>query len=311
MKIGVEMSQFSRVECGTSFQDFRCRSPKADESFFNLSPAISACSKELRPALAKIQAVFPELLRVMHLVIGGSIQVSIVQADFLARWDFGLKEIWIGRKHFNKDQEYGPIMDLLFEMQNACYTELFIMAKKKAPQLSVQEYVRKIEEIEWNTCKLTCARLESLSEEDFPREINDLLNTYVEDFELYYLHQQASGHSYVIADRYRWIPGVKNLRSYEGTWKRPFGRDDRSGKILYELLILHLTAIRTGHGEETLREKIRIIESYAQDEKWAEDVLVNLKWFSEKFEASPHYSNREIPLYKPDRDKLELLGIFD
>ena len=304
-------TQVSRVESHRGAVVPQCPHHMAGNFFFELPSGILSCSPELRPVLAKIQAFFPEVLRVMQATIGNPIAISLVQENFSARWDFGSKEISIGQEHFNQDRSFGPITDLLFEMQNACYTNLFIRTQREAHKFTVEGYVRKVEEIEWSTAKLTSARLESLPEEDFPSEANDFLNTYLEDFELFYLHQQTSGHAFVIADRYRGISGVKDLTPYKGTWKRPFNRGDRSGKILYELLILHLKIFRTGKGAEELRENIRIIESYALDAKWAEDVLVNLRWFSEKFEASPHFSNSKVPLYKPDGDKLKLLGIFD
>ena len=308
---GVKVAtQVSRTECSKGFQAMGYQYGSISGRRAELSSAVSFCAKELRPALDKIQIFFPELIRVMQGVLGEPIRICLSQEKFLARWDFSLKEIAIGKAHFARRPNWCSIQDLLFEMQNACYTDLLVQTKVEAPQRSCHAYVRRVEEIEWSTCKLTCARLESLSDEEFPRESNDFLNTYVEDFELHYLHQQTSGHSFTIAMRYQCIEGVKDSTPYRGTWKRPFSTEDRSGKVLYEMLVLHLKILRSGKGKEELRKKIRIVESYVED-KWAEDVLVNLKWFSEKFEASPYFSNPKVPLYKPDRDKLELLGVFD
>ena len=303
-------SQVSRTDCAKSFPLTTNRPGNFSGRRVELPSAVSQCSRQLRPALAKIQVFFPELLRVMQEILGEPIRICLSGENFLARWDFKLKEIAIGKAHFNRRPDWYSFQDILFEMQNACYTDLFAQLKKDAPTLSCPAYVRRVEEIEWSTCKLTCARIESLPEEEFSIEANEFLTSYVEDFELHYLHQQTSGHSFKIADHYCCIEGLKDVTSYQGTWKRPFGRDDRSRKVLYDLLVLHLKILRSGEGEDKLRKSIQIIESWVE-EQWAEDVLVNLKWFSEKFEASPHFSNSKVPLYKPDRDKLELLGIFD
>ncbi|QVL57473.1 MAG: hypothetical protein KFB93_08880 [Simkaniaceae bacterium] len=313
MEVGVEMgTQVSRVEGHRSLYSEMWLQDKADKGVFELPSAVSSCSESLRPALVKIQSFFPELLRVMHGVLGEPVQILLVKENFSARWDFGAKEILIGEDNFSQNPHYGPILDLLFEMQNACYTNLFIEAKKAATKLSVEEYVREVERVEWSTCHLTCARLESLSERDFPRAANDFQNTYFEDQELYYLHQQASGHSFTIADRYQMISGTKDRTPFQGTWKLPLAKDGLSREALYELLGHHLTVIRTGEDEDVLLEKIGLVEQYARSgAKWAQETLVNLKWFSEKFEASSHFSNVEVPLYKPDRNKLKFLGIVD
>lgn len=305
-------TQVSRAEGARFYYPRGFEEYQVEKTSGSLPLAVKACSDSLRPALEKVISFFPELLRVMHETVGQPIQIFLVNGNFKARWDHAEKEILIGEEHFNQNRCYGPILDILFEMQNACYTQLLKDAKRKAPQLSVERYVRKVEMIEWSTCSLTCARLESLPERDFPSEENDFLYTYFEDRELYYLHQQVSGHSFAIATRYQMIPGTRDKTPFTGTWKVPFGKDDFLRKALFELLTLHLKTIRTGKGQRVLREKIAIVEAHAMSgTDWAVKTLINLHFFSEKFEASTRFSNTKVPLYKPNSDKLKLLGIVD
>ncbi len=258
---------------------------------FELPSAVSSCSQELLPALNKIHTFFPELLRVMEGTLGRPIQIALVEGAFKGVWDSGTCTIEMGRDHFNRNPKYSPIVDLLFGMQNACYTNLFTQVEQNAPALKIERYVKDIEMVERSTSLLTCRRLERLSAEtDFPPMENDLQFTYFEDPELYYLHQEASGHSSDIAECYLDIPGTTDRGPYAGTWKCPFKKTDQSRVELYQLLHRHLEVIRTGQGQEGLQQAIERVERYAAEgEEWAKNVLVNLKFFSKKYEASHYY----------------------
>ena len=283
------------------------------QPFYTERYIVSSCSEELLPALKTIQIYFPELLRVVKGVFEKPIQIALEsEGGFKARWNWVEGVIAINRAHYKENPLYGPIVDLLFEMQNVCYTPLFQGLQARVSDITKGEYVEAFERVERSSSKLTYQRLKSLPQEVFPERYNEFTYTYFEDLELYYLHQQVTMHSFAIAARYGRLKGAMDKARYVGTWAAPLV-DEQVCSALHELLSLHLGAFRLGEGEATLRKKIGHVAFYAEKGKvWAQDVLINLEFFNKKYCASQRFSPEvKIPLYKTDCNKLKLLGIID
>ncbi len=124
--------------------------------------------------------------------------------------------------------------------------------------------------------------------------------------------QNVISHSFGIAERYSMIDGTSDKTKYVGTWRAPLV-NEIAYKALHELLSLHLGVMRVGEKEAILRKKIEDVEYFAKEgETWAQDVLINLEFFNEKYMASQFYpSNFKVPFYEPDCYEFELLGILD
>lgn len=240
---------------------------------------------KLQEVVKRIQSQFNEFLGTTERILGRKIRVDLVDEKCGIVWNFGELRIKINREYFKGSTEDGLFHDILFEVQNAQYSEIFSNYFKRASDLDVETFVRLIEWTEWRTTVQTIQRLKASG---FPEENLILMRSYNEDFELFFLQQQLEGHSQEIAKRYYTQCKMKQ-GPYRGTWPILFELGTPAQTYLKELINDHLTWIRTGEGRERLDLKIETLEKvkYAHlDRAGCTDAVANFKWFEEKFNQS-------------------------
>ena len=193
---------------------------------------------------------------------------GIISSPFKgAAWDFKKKAIHLSYAEFGGHQPKMwnalQVKDLLFEMQNACFTPLFEELYETENPLPIEQYVRRVEEIEFKSTALTYHRMDRLK---FGR-INVYRLTYLESFELHYLYQQTWGHADNIAEKYR-----KHFKAdvvFQGTWQPPL-RSHTQKRQLTEVLTMHLKYLR---GYTTLSDLEQEVDK-------SQTVLTHLKFFN-------------------------------
>jgi len=194
------------------------------------------------------------------------------------------------------DQEYYQILNLLFEMQNACQTPAFQDLNKQSETLGRDQYVRAFEDIEHYSLQMTDSRLELMANKgNFDQRFN-LCRAAYRDPELNYLFQQVNGHSFLIAEDFESRFPHHSKKPYVGSWVTPFDRknsiDLHVCEKLRKILTAHLAAIY--HNEKKrLDRALETVKSGLQiEEKWAQMVMKNLVFFQKKYNA---YVQRKHP----------------
>ncbi len=194
------------------------------------------------------------------------------------------------------DQEYYQILNLLFEMQNACQTPAFRDLDRQGKTLGKDQYVRAFEDIEHDSLQMTDSRLEIMvNKGNFDQRFN-LCKAAYHDPELNYLFQQLDGHSFLIAEDFESRFPHHPQKPYVGTWATPFDRQNSRDMFvcekLREVLTAHLAAIH--HNEKPhldhLLETVNVGLRF--EEEWAQMVMKNLVFFQGKYNA---YVQRKHP----------------
>ncbi|MCB1107607.1 MAG: hypothetical protein KDK76_05895 [Chlamydiia bacterium] len=214
----------------------------------------------------------------------------------LAFWNWDLKEIQISYSSYGDHEEFEKIdyqiLNILFEMYNACHTKKFLALRS----LNKENYVRAFEKVEWETVWRTASSLETMAKVGrFDPGLN-IFKCLYQDEELNYLYQQLNGHSFDIARQYdRLCPSIFN-RAYRGTWATPFNETNKVDQIVRDHLVKilngHLWAIHYDNHSELKKEMAIVQEGVKGKEKWAELVMKNLVFFQKKYQS---YVQREKP----------------
>lgn len=231
-----------------------------------------------------VRKEFPAFMLMTEEMVGRTIEVKVVDEDLKVTWSLDQSSILLSRKYCQDVDGTRLLHDILFELQNAQYTDIFKSCFDRIPELSMEEFVRLIECTEWTTTIKTVRRLQ---EAGIPDEKILLTRSYYEFFELYYLQQQLEGHPQRIAERYLKCGGNKKS-TYQVTWKVPFVLGSQAHGILRELIGNHLNLIRTGEGGEALQRKIEILKSGSNinlDPTACKEALANYFWFTEKYQS--------------------------
>ena len=220
--------------------------------------------------------------------------IVIGQETFPACWSWEKKTIYVAQyegygKFFN--QEEHQILNLLFEMHNACQTQTLLDLHEKGKEMGKERYVRACEDIELSSAIETRKCIETMIEnEQFDEEENIFELIYL-DPELNYLFQQLSGHSFAIAKNYDQFFPDSCSPPYHGTWATPFDRSNPDHlKVCHQLRAIlkgHLQAI-FHETEDDLIEAMK--EAQHLDDHLLKMVEVNLQFFREKYQQ---YVERE------------------
>ena len=194
------------------------------------------------------------------------------------------------------DQEYYQILNLLFEMQNACQTPAFQDLDSRGERLGKDQYVREFEYIECYSQQMTDCRLELMAKQGkFDRRFN-LCKAAYHDPELNYLFQQLGGHSFLIAEDFESRFPHHSQKLYMGTWATPFDRQNSIDMLvcekLREILEAHLAAIYHNEKNHLERALEAVNAGFHCQEKWAQIVMENLVFFQKKYNA---YVQRKHP----------------
>ena len=226
----------------------------------------------------------------------------VVQPDngFKAHWDFNNCTLNLRHSAYSQysgeDQVHAQVVSLLFELQNAQFSQEFREIWKSGTKFSKEAFIRKLEEIEFTTTRLTFFRLDRMAEED---EFNDDFNSYrymYRSFPLYYLYQQALNHSYQYAQAHDTRFKTEIRRPYQGTWKVPFPQPSKEGKLSLEqttiarILSDHLDAIYDPNQNFRAQKEREVRIAVADAKRFADmgdprcqSIWENLQFFQEKY----------------------------
>lgn len=227
--------------------------------------------------------------------------IVICRESAPACWKWSDRTIYVAHSSYGNEpfyyQEHYQVLNILFEMHNACQTKQFQRLTHPKNRTSKLEFVRAFEGIEHKTVILTRNRLKMLSDKGkFHRNFN-IYRTAYDDSELHFMHQQLMGHAFAIARKYDidFFPHAKK-ESFQGTWATKFeeGNDlhQRIREALYEILNEQLYAIADGDRSnlDAMFKKVRI--AVDSGEEWARLVMVNLRFFQGKYQE---YVQKENP----------------
>ena len=227
--------------------------------------------------------------------------IVICRESAPACWKWSDKTIYVAHSSYGNEpfyyQEYYQVLNILFEMHNACQTKQFQRLTHPKNRTSKLEFVRAFEGIEHNTVMLTRDRLKMLSDKGkFHRNFN-IYRTAYDDPELHFMHQQLMGHTFAIARKYDidFFPHAKK-EAFHGTWVTKFEEGNelhqRIRETLYKILNEQLYAIADGDRSslDAMLEEVRI--AVGSGEEWAELVMLNLKFFHGKYQE---YVQKENP----------------
>jgi hypothetical protein len=236
------------------------------------------------------------------------IKVGPSHEGFKAYWDFGKRTLTLGHAHYSQykaDAIYKQVFSLLFELQNAQYTSLFEALFQKGSQISKANFVRGFETIEFSTTRLTFHRLERMEEEGEFDEVYNQSRYMYPDLSLYYLHQQAVGHSGNYGRIHDTAFGTEKRTPYQGTWKVPFPSPDREGTLSQEQFLLarilsdHIEAlyepnqrVRTQKETELQASICAVREGASAGFALHKHLLANLEHFQGEYRK---YVDREKP----------------
>ena len=228
--------------------------------------------------------------------------IVICRESAPACWKWSDRTIYVAHSSYGNEpfyyQGYYQVLNMLFEMHNACQTKQFQGLTCSKNRTSKLEFVRAFEDIEHNTVILTRNRLKMLSDKGkFHRNFN-IYRTAYDDPELHFMHQQLMGHAFAIARKYDvdFFPHAKK-EAFHGTWLTRFeeGNDlhQRIREALYEILNEQLYAISDGDRSnlDAMLEKVRLAADVG--EEWASLVMRNLNFFQGKYRE---YVQRESPV---------------
>ena len=236
------------------------------------------------------------LIRIDDLLEQG---VVISSESIVATWYYESRVLVLGSENFSRcRQEFWrelQVSSLLFELQNAQFTPEFQKVCALGATLSKETFVQGLEEIEFSTKALTCGRLRRLSlEQEFNEGFNFCRFLY-DDFELFYLHQQAVNHSTFYAKYHDDTFRTEVKRPYQGTWEVAFPPPAKDGTLsveqeeLLKVLSLHLEAINDT-GELRERKEREMYERIAKIQKCAswgvrgyQNIWRNLQFFQTKY----------------------------
>jgi len=227
--------------------------------------------------------------------------IVICRESAPAVWKWSDKTIYIAHSSYGNEpfyyQEYYQILNILFEMHNACQTQHFLKLTRPKRSLPKLDFVRAFEGIEHDTVILTRNRLSVLSKKGkFPQNFNTCRYTY-DDAELHFMHQQLMGHAFAIAHKYDvdFFPRAKK-ESFHGTWATKFEeRNDvhlRMREALFEILNEQLVAIADGDRSSLDAMLNKVTIAVGSGEEWARLVMLNLNFFQGKYQE---YVQRENP----------------
>ena len=227
--------------------------------------------------------------------------IVICRESLPAHWKWLDKAIYVAHSSYGNErssfQEYHQVLNILFEMHNACQTERFSALTDPENKTSKLAFVRAFEGIEHDAIILTRKRLTILSENGkFDQDFNIYKNAY-DAAELHFLHQQLRGHSYAIAKRYDdvFFPHAKK-ELFQGTWETKFEEGNQVHKCtreaLYEILNEQIDAIANDDRSnlDAMLKEVRIEADSGQE--WARLVMPNLNFFQGRYQE---YVRRENP----------------
>lgn len=238
--------------------------------------------------------------------------VVVSPENFVAQWEPEVCILSLSSAHFSRyHQEYWrdvQVSSLLFELQNAQFTPELQSIEGRS--LSKEDFVKRFEEIEFTTTALTCARLQRLSD---AKEFNDGFNfcsyTY-DNFELFYLHQQALNHSYPYAQFHDEQLKTETHLPYKGTWAVPLPLPSKDGTLsdeqilLQKVLTCHLDALYDSQKEfrdkkqRELEQLITGIQEHAlAGKKCYQNVWENIQFFQGRYEAYVQSSSPDRVLH--------------
>ncbi|MCP5505218.1 MAG: hypothetical protein H7A41_08725 [Chlamydiales bacterium] len=216
--------------------------------------------------------------------------IVIGQETFPACWSWKTKTIYVAQyegygKFFN--QEEHQILNLLFEMHNACQTQRLLGLHEKGKEMGKKRYVRACEDLELSSAKETRKCIETMIKDDEFDEEENIFKLIYLDPELNYLFQQLSGHSFAIAKNYDDFFPDSCGTPYHGTWATPFDRSNPDHLKVCE----QLRAILKGHLQAIFHQtEDDLIEAMKQtqhlDDRLFKMVEVNLEFFREKYQQS-------------------------
>lgn len=118
---------------------------------------------------------------------------------------------------------------LIFELHNLAAKNQFEALTRRISSLSVDEYVKAKEEIEYKNVRAAQKMIREL-------KIKSTLDTIDYDFDVHYLIQQAAGHSQMIADEY--ARKTNSEASYKGTWAHPIRTEAERIELFFTLVKL-------------------------------------------------------------------------
>jgi len=227
--------------------------------------------------------------------------IVICRESAPACWKWSDKTIYVAHSSYGNEpfyyQEYHQVLNILFEMHNACQTKQVQRLTDPKNRASKLEFVRAFEGIEHNTVILTRNRLNVLTKKGkFHRNFN-IYRTAYDDPELHFMHQQLMGHAFAIARKYDvdFFPHAKK-EAFHGTWETKFeeGNDlhQRIREALYEILNEQLYAIADGDRSSLNAMLEKVMLAVDSGEEWASLVMSNLNFFQGKYRA---YVQRESP----------------
>ncbi len=218
-----------------------------------------------------------------------------------ACWKWSDKTIYVAHSSYeNKPfyyQGYYQVLNILFEMHNACQTKRFQKLICPKHKISKLDFVRAFEGIEHDAVILTRNCLSVLSKKGKFHQNFNIYRTAYDDPELHFMHQQLMGHSFAIAEKYD-SDFFSHARKepFQGTWVTKFEEENdlhqRIREALYETLNEQLYAIADGDRSslDAMLKKVRIaVES---GEEWARLAILNLNFFQGKYQE---YIQREAP----------------
>ena len=227
--------------------------------------------------------------------------IVICRESAPACWKWSDKTIYVAHSSYGNEpfyyQEHYQVLNILFEMHNACQTKRFLKLTDPRSRISKLDFVRAFEGIEHDTMILTRNRLNVLSRKGKFRQNFNIYRTAYDDPELHFIHQQLMGHAFAIAKKYDvdFFPHAKK-ESFQGTWATKFEEGNelhqRIREALYEILNEQLYAIADGDrlNLDAMLEKVRI--AVDSGEEWASLVMLNLRFFQGKYQE---YVQRENP----------------
>ena len=232
-------------------------------------------------------------------------------APFVAHWNYESCTLALRHSYYDHFSEgrriFFQIGSLLFELQNAQWSQEFHKIWSQGAQQTKEEFVKRLEEIEFTTHRLTANRLSDMAKhEEFDENFNQFRFMY-EHFPLYYLHQQAMNHSQAYAKSHDARYKTALDHPYCGTWAVPFPVPSISGELHVEqtsvskILTHHLDAIYglsasyRAEYERRLHNAVDAVkQSASEGDQGAQNVIKNLRFFQEEY-------NQYVIQAKPSR----------